>query len=513
MINRLRRFASLGSLSAGVLACAAGAVAQEGEKPEPARAKSAAAGPIFDLGKERALRIVVTQGEETPALDESSTPMLRALSGILADLKGKGIEDLRACVPPNPALGDLRGAERLCTVHVIGKKDRAPKRVTILREADGNFVASEVEGAGGAAPNRVELRKDSFAAVMASWTVYRGTLDAKEVKEKRGEVFELEKPYVPGRFTIDQATLSARFLSGHKTKVEGSARELDTEKFFARLPAGYDPRKPAGLLVWVDATPSGRPPEEFNQALDDLNFVCIGAAESGNTRVVSTRYQLALDAVATAERRFHIDPRRVYISGVSGGGKVASMMQGCFPEVYMGAVPIVGICFYDNVPTGTGHYWPAGFAKPKSELFAMLKQRRIAAMTGRKDFNRLEIEQTTELYQRDGMQVKMFEDPKMGHEIPKADRFGEALLWVDDPYAKMRKAEETAAREALDAAVGKTEGGKEAAGGGGAMTEAVRKLYVKVTEVGPWTEPAWKAAAVLGKGVSTAGTDSGREQK
>ena len=32
----------------------------------------------------------------------------------------------------------------------------------------------------------------------------------------------------------------------------------------ARLPRAYDPRHPAGLLVWVDASPSGQPPHGFH---------------------------------------------------------------------------------------------------------------------------------------------------------------------------------------------------------------------------------------------------------
>jgi hypothetical protein len=320
--------------------------------------------------------------------------------------------------------------------------------------------------------------------------VYTGPLDADAVKEPRGEVFELEKPYAAGKVTIDQAMLGERVYGGRKTKLEGSSRELDSEKFYVRLPKGYDPRKPAGLLVWVDPEPGGRPPQEFDKAADELNIVCIGAADSGNTRMASTRYQLALDVVATAERRFHIDARRVYITGASGGGRVASIMQGCFPDVFTGAVPIVGLSIYRNVPTGTGKMWPAEFGRPQGNLFALLKTRRIGTITGQRDFNHLEIEQTTELYQRDGVDAKMFDDSKMGHEMPTAARFREALLWVDEPWQKLREGEQAAAREALEAAMAK-------APGSGHAPEPVRKPLVKVTEVGPWTDEAWKAVEVL----------------
>jgi len=442
---------------------------------------------IFDLGRERAQRVIVTFGEKTPTLDEAASPMLCALAGVAADLKGKPLEELRACVPPNPMMGDVRGAERAFSVHVIGRKDR--KRVDVLRERDGNCVAIEaVEGA--AAPARAELKRDAFAALASGWTVYQGPFDAASVNDKRGEVFELEKPYTAGKATIDQATLSSRFHGGRKVTIDGSARELETEKLFVRLPKSYDPRTPAGLVVWVDPTPSGRPPEAFDRALDELNLVCIGAADSGNTRVVSTRYQLALDGVATAERRFHIDPRRVYITGVSGGGRVSSILLACFPEVFAGAVPIVGLSYYANVPTGTGKMWPAAFARPRADRFTLFKTRRMAGITGNRDFNQLEMQQATELYRRDGAQVKLFEYPKMGHQMPEPDHFKEALVWVDEPWQKAREAERTAAKEALEEALAR-------APESGRVPDATRKLLVKVTEAGPWTDEAWRAVELL----------------
>ena len=440
---------------------------------------------LFDLPHEKAQRILISQSEEAPALDDPSSPMLRELAGVTADLRGKSIDELRACMPTNPMLGDIRDAQRLCVAHVVGKKET--KRLAILRTRDGGFVAAEL---GGDLPARGEMRKEPFAALLAGWSGYRGPMDSAAVKEPKGDVFELEHPYVAGRYTIDQRTMTDRMNGGHKVTIEGSTRDLDIEKFYVRLPRNYDPRNPAGLLVWVDASPYGRPPPPFNEALDSLGIVCIGAADSGNGRLVATRYQLALDAVATASSRFHVDPRRVYITGISGGGRVSSIMQGCFPEVFMGAVPIVGLCFYENVPTGTGHLWPAGYQRPKNDIFALLRQRRMAAMTGQKDFNQLEMQQATELYSRDHIPVKLFENSRMGHELPKPDAFREALAWVDEPYQQMRTAEESAAKAALELAIPKV---PET----GPIPEPVRKQLVKVTEAGPWTEPAWTAAELL----------------
>jgi poly(3-hydroxybutyrate) depolymerase len=56
--------------------------------------------------------------------------------------------------------------------------------------------------------------------------------------------------------------------------------------------------------------------------------------------------QLTLDAIATACDRYVIDPNRIYVTGVSGGGKIASHTWACAPEIIDGVVAIVGVGSY-----------------------------------------------------------------------------------------------------------------------------------------------------------------------
>jgi hypothetical protein len=92
--------------------------------------------------------------------------------------------------------------------------------------------------------------------------------------------------------------------------------------------------------------------------------------------------------------------------------------------------------------------------------------------------------------QRDGLQVKLFEDPKMGHELPKPEQFLAALMWVDEPYRKVRDAEQAAAKKAMDACRGRFKGKMPDAAG--------ERVLWKVMEAGAWTEGAWEAAGILG---------------
>lgn len=457
-----------------------------------------AAQGILEVGGQRAERAVVTVGEALPELDgrggSLESAMTRALKGVLADLTGKGLQELRACVPAHPFVGDAAGGERVCVVHLsAGSKS---KRLEVFRKPGGGvgneeggpvFVAVE---SGVERPARAELKGPRFAALLASWPAYRGGFDTDAVADPIGVVFEVAKPYVPGRYFLDRETMGARFMNGGKSELRAD-RVLEEERLYARLPEGYDPKRPAGLVVWIDPSNSGRPPEALWPALDELYLICVGAADSGNLRMVANREQLALDAVETMRARYHVDPRRIYTTGMSGGGRVCSMMLACFPEVFAGAVPIVGISCYQNVPNGVGQFWRAQFARPGTETFRLLRTRRMAGITGQKDGNQVHMQHTTGIMKRDGVNIRLYDYPDMGHTMPTPERFAEAMRWVDEPYRERRSAEEAAAKKALEAYT-------QRHGERAPADESARRMLVKVTEAGPWTEPAWEAARLLG---------------
>ncbi len=448
---------------------------------------------IFDVGRVRADRAVITIDEKMPELagkgGSLESDMTRFLRGVLADMHGKSVDDLRGCAPPNPMLGDPTKGERVCVIHLWAGSDS--KALDVVRANDGSFVAVEL-GSPGGHPARAELRRDRFAAELASLPEFRAGFDAP-LNDPRGEVFELPKPYVPGRITLDQKTLGERFLHGTKTNLPAADRVLDEERLYCRLPKGYDPRSPAGLLIWIDPGSSGRTPSPFSAALDEFNIICVGAADAGNNRLVSNREQLAFDGVATASRRFHIDPRRVYVTGVSGGGRVSSMLLACFPDVFTGAVPIVGLATYARVPNGVGQWFPRAYERPGSEMFKRFQSYRTAAITGSKDFNQTEIQHAADIMKRDGVNIRVYDYEHMGHELPTAERFKDALGWVDEPYRETRAKEQEAAKKALDAYTARF-------GSKPPEDESARKLLLRATEVGPWTDAAWKAVSILGIG-------------
>ena len=63
----------------------------------------------------------------------------------------------------------------------------------------------------------------------------------------------------------------------------------------------------------------------------------------------------------------------------------------------------------------------------------LLKNRRIAGITGSADFNEPEMTIRQGLLKRDGIEMRLDVIEGMAHTMPTADQFTSALLWVDEP--------------------------------------------------------------------------------
>lgn len=435
-----------------------------------------------------------------PGRDRLS-PMLLRLDGVAALLLGaEECRRLSAAILPSEGADDglqygpeVPGAVRRWVLD-CSRPDSAEagniRRVEVLQIGD-SLVAHERAPDDRPTP-LIPLRAERFNNLSASWEPYSGRLE--EASDwPAGTVFTVPPPLVAGRVTLDQAALSDRFAGGLPTRLPPASRVLADETFMARLPRGYSPRTPAGLLVWIDPTPSAQPPDVLDAALDELGLICISPGNCGNARAAADRYQLALDAAATARVRWHIDARRVYIAGLSGGAHIACRMTACFPDVFMGTIPIAALSVYDRVQLPApeiGKFVAPQFRRPSPARFALLRERPFAPVTGPADGNYLSIVGAVEVLKRDGVPVRLFSYDDMGHELPTAARFAEAAQFIDEPWRSARAAEIERAQRLFDAYTARW-------GDGPAADPAARQALVRVTQAAPWSEPAWRAAALL----------------
>ncbi len=334
------------------------------------------------------------------------------------------------------------------------------------------------------------------------WWVAHLERDGEIATIEPGRVMDLEGPYLEGGVQLERDVMADRFgaTTGENAPLSGITRVLDEERMWVRLPAGYDPARPAGVVVWVSPSETWRIPGQFFGTLDEHNLIACGVDNAGNfrkTRDGSThgivdRLQLMFDVLQTVRSRFEVDDERIYITGFSGGGRVSSILTCTFPEIFRGATPIVGLDSYAPATVAEGKYVPGRFPKPRGARWKLLTSRRIWALTGSKDFNLVEMKARVEQMAKDGLAIRLHSTPGMEHhEMPAEAVVREALEWVDEPAREAMEAGWARADELWDAYV-------EAHGERLPPGEAPRAQLIEITRVGPFGESAWKAAELLG---------------
>ena len=206
--------------------------------------------------------------------------------------------------------------------------------------------------------------------------------------------------------------------------------DLATESSSLYVPPDYDPRgEPYGVLVWVSASDDGSIPADFRAVLDEHRLIWIGPNNAGNARHLFPRAGLVLDATENVKRFYNVDPDRIFVSGLSGGGKVAAYQAVAYPDVFAGGYPLIGMLSYLEVPLRSrpGQFVQR-FARPSEDLLEHARRQPLVIMTGSGDFNREECRLTAEAYETDGFSdLHLLDIDGMGHEMPTGANFGLGL--------------------------------------------------------------------------------------
>ncbi len=446
-------------------------------------------GRVFKVDGRPAARVLFTTGDEPVQGLALQTEMGRVFAGVLGEVKGSArlarvIErktrprestsiETRTCVAWLFGLGGRQAGD--------GAGEAAVKRVEIGRTAEGWLLARELDTEDDGL-DLARLDEDRFRRISADWTRFRGGF-GEPLGEPVGELVELSQPYVASRLILDSDTLRRRIYGRAPTGVAPLDRVLDEERMFIRLPVGYDPERPAGILIWINAGNSGQPPlGVFSAALDELGLICASVENAGNSREIVDRLQLMFDCLETVGSRYLIDEHRIYLTGISGGGRSSSILWACFPDVFTGAVPIVGLNSYEVAPTGTGKVWAKNFIKPRGKLWSSLRKHRLAAITGSNDFNETEMKVRIAGMDRSGLDVRLVDQPGLGHEMPSPETFAAALNWVDEPAREAAQEREKDARLLLERALDSEDG---------------HRLLIRVMETAPWSDAAFEAYGAL----------------
>ena len=213
--------------------------------------------------------------------------------------------------------------------------------------------------------------------------------------------------------------------------------KIQDESYEVAVPEDYSAEKPAGLLVWISPMDLGRVPEAWPEVFAKRNLIVIGANNSGNDRGPYFRMALALDAVHNMQKRYTLDPKRIYITGFSGGGRASSRVGILYPDVFRGGLYQGGIEFYKDVPdpADAKKAFRAGFNKPEGELFKKVRQEsRHVVLAGSADFNHPPSKAIFEAMKKEQFaNVAFLEMPGEEHVPATVEWLEKALDFLDAP--------------------------------------------------------------------------------
>ncbi len=244
------------------------------------------------------------------------------------------------------------------------------------------------------------------------------------------------------------ASSPAAAPTGFQEQVQISAPTRIDWKFAAsafgpaaiKIPAAYDsrqqryqlfvPRAYDSSLAWplvIFISPGDEPLgwRSWQKTCEKAGVLFCAPYGGGNSCPVGQRTRLVLDMLDDVRRHYQIDPDQTYLTGFSGGGRMACSIAYALPEYFGGVAPVCG-------------------TNPLPRLDALRHRLHdrlsVAFVTGESDFNRKE----TEVYMAPlladlGIRTKLWVVPKVGHGLPPDPVLAEVYAWLADDLKRRRE--------------------------------------------------------------------------
>jgi hypothetical protein len=205
--------------------------------------------------------------------------------------------------------------------------------------------------------------------------------------------------------------------------------DLAQETFALAVPSQPPPPKGYGLIVFVPPWDSEKFPGEWLPVLDRYGFIMVSAAHSGNDKtVLGRRAPLALLAEQNVVRHYPVDPERIFISGFSGGSRVAMQLAVAYPDVFRGAILNAG---GDRIGTSASPL-------PPRDLFLQFQSTsRLVYVTGDEDTRMLNSSSSSIRYAHDWCVFGM--DSEVEHATDHEAMSASALARALDTLLAMHK--------------------------------------------------------------------------
>ncbi len=182
------------------------------------------------------------------------------------------------------------------------------------------------------------------------------------------------------------------------------------------VPRDYDPAKNWPLVVFISPGDDPLGWRYYQKTCEKAAALFCAPYAAGNSCPVGQRTRLVLDMLDDVRRTYRIDPDQTYLTGLSGGGRMACTIAFALPECFGGVAPVCG-------------------TNPLPRLDAVRHRVHdrlsVAFVTGETDFNRKENEvYVAPLFADLGIRSKLWVVPKMGHTAPPPAVLNEVYAWL-----------------------------------------------------------------------------------
>ncbi len=212
------------------------------------------------------------------------------------------------------------------------------------------------------------------------------------------------------------------------------------EEFMVARPSNFDPEKTYGLIVFN--SPSDVPfiPLDWGPVLVERDLLMVSTRNVGNDQPVNRRTGLAIAAGYAMLDEYNIDRDRVYVAGLSGGGRMASFVAFYHPELFRGAIMSVGADYLRPVPQvrakpldrDQGHRYGVMIGGDQVEVDEVKEKVRFVIVTGEQDFRYGHLHDIYHGgYLADGFQAKFLDVPGLGHLLAPQEAFAEAMEFIE----------------------------------------------------------------------------------
>ena len=241
-------------------------------------------------------------------------------------------------------------------------------------------------------------------------------------------------PLVPGKgVTVGCPDLLPQDV-GDRVKLDSK-----NEAFHIRLPSTYDPMQTYGVVVFISG-PQNKIgcPVAWCQVLDERKLIYIAPQNAGNKQYVPIRDALAVVSALLVKKYYHIDPKRIYVAGYSGGARVAGMSAFKHPDLWRGTIQSCGADFYKPVPRvevtdeefkKSSDYGGIPDASRSQEAKANV---RFVFVTGPGDFRTHYIKDIYNGgYKPNGFNSLLIDVPEMRHNICSGESLAKALDFIE----------------------------------------------------------------------------------